>query len=119
MGAVTKARKKASAIGGSANTDHHKQHKKGGLLGFGLFHRQKNANSPSRFHSNHPEDHIYALKSIQLDRVSTLFLDELKNEIAILRSLDHPNIVKAYEVFYGKKQIYLILELCDGGDLYT
>jgi len=36
--------------------------------------------------------HEYALKSIILDRVSPTFVKELKNEIAILRSLDHPNI---------------------------
>ena len=32
---------------------------------------------------------------------------------------DHPHIVKPYEVYEYRKQIYLILELCDGGDLYT
>jgi len=61
----------------------------------------------------------YALKSIHLDRVSTAFVEELKNEINILKTMDHPNIVKLHEVFSHKKQIYLILELCDGGDLYT
>lgn len=62
----------------------------------------------------------YALKSIQLDRVSPTFVDELNNEIDILKALDHPNIVKLHEVFYQtNKQIFLILELCDGGDLYT
>jgi serine/threonine protein kinase len=61
----------------------------------------------------------YALKSIKLDRVSPQFIDELKNEIDILKGMDHPNIVKAHEVYSYKKQIYIILELCDGGDLYT
>lgn len=61
----------------------------------------------------------YALKSIQLDRVSPMFLEELGNEIDILKGLDHPNIVKAHEVYSYKKQIYIILELCNGGDLYT
>jgi serine/threonine protein kinase len=64
-------------------------------------------------------DTCYALKSIILDRVSTTFIDELKNEINILKAMDHPNIVKLHEVFSHKKQIYMILELCDGGDLYT
>lgn len=27
--------------------------------------------------------------------------------------------MKAYEVYTYKQQIYIILELCDGGDLYT
>lgn len=61
----------------------------------------------------------YALKSIQLEKVSTAFIEELKNEIDILKTMDHPNIVKLHEVFSHKKQIYMILELCDGGDLYT
>ena len=33
--------------------------------------------------------------------------------------MDHPHIVKAYEVYKYKKQIYVILQCCDGGDLYT
>ena len=33
--------------------------------------------------------------------------------------MDHPHIVKAFEVYKYKKQIYVILECCDGGDLYT
>ncbi|CAJ1936173.1 unnamed protein product [Cylindrotheca closterium] len=61
----------------------------------------------------------YALKQIQLDKVSSAFLEELHNEIDILKAMDHPNIVKAHEVYNHKKQIYIILELCDGGDLYT
>lgn len=40
-------------------------------------------------------------------------------QIDILRSMDHPHIVKAFEVYKYKKQIYLILQCCDGGDLYT
>ena len=61
----------------------------------------------------------YALKTIIVDRVSPIFLDELKNEINILKGMDHPNIVKAHEVYSYKRKIYLVLELCSGGDLYT
>jgi len=61
----------------------------------------------------------YALKTIIVDRVSPIFLDELKNEINILKGMDHPNIVKAHEVYTYKRKIYLVLELCSGGDLYT
>ncbi len=46
-------------------------------------------------------------------------MDELRNEISILQSLDHPNIVKAYEVYETSVNIYLVLEHCSGGDLYT
>jgi serine/threonine protein kinase len=61
---------------------------------------------------------FYALKSIQLDRVSPTFVEELKNEIDILKTMDHPNIVRLNEVYYHKKQIHMILELCDGGKSY-
>lgn len=61
----------------------------------------------------------YALKSIQLERVTPSFVDELKNEIDILNAMDHPNIIRLHEVYYHRRQIYMILELCDGGDLYT
>jgi serine/threonine protein kinase len=57
----------------------------------------------------------YALKTIQLARVTPEFIDELRNEIALLKSMDHPNIVKAYEVYERKTQIYIVMELCSGG----
>jgi hypothetical protein len=42
------------------------------------------------------KDVIYALKSIHIDRVKdAVYRKELMNEIAILQTLDHPNIVKA------------------------
>ena len=64
------------------------------------------------------QDHAYALKSIIIDRTSNNeYVEELQNEIAILRTLDHPNVVRLHEVYTHKKQIYLVLELCEGGDL--
>ena len=44
----------------------------------------------------------------------------LQNEIRIMQEVDHPNIVKYYETFYDepKKQVYLCMELCTGGDFF-
>jgi calcium-dependent protein kinase len=39
--------------------------------------------------------------------------------VEILKNLDHPNIVKAIETFDYKHQLFIVLELCSGGDLYT
>ena len=39
--------------------------------------------------------------------------------MAILRNLDHPNIVRAIETFDYKHRLYMVLEICSGGDLYT
>lgn len=63
---------------------------------------------------------LYAMKSIHLSRVTDeSFVEELRNEIRILKSLDHPHIVKAIETFEHRNQIFIIMESCGGGDLYT
>lgn len=40
------------------------------------------------------------------------------NEVSVLRSLDHPNILKLYEFYQDDKNFYLITELCSGGELF-
>jgi len=63
---------------------------------------------------------FYAMKSIHLNRVTDpTFRKELENEIAILKSLDHPHVVRALEVYEHRSQVFVIMELCQGGDLYT
>ena len=42
----------------------------------------------------------------------------LFNEINILRSLDHPNIVKMYEFFEDEKRYDIVTEICKGGELF-
>ena len=60
----------------------------------------------------------YALKMIDTRLVNDEFLREMKNEIDIFRSMDHPNILTAYETFHKKQAISIVMELCTGGDLY-
>lgn len=65
-------------------------------------------------------DTFLALKSISLEKtMSKALLDEMKNEVEILKKMDHPNIVRAMETYDYKHQIYIVMELCSGGDLYT
>jgi calcium-dependent protein kinase len=45
-------------------------------------------------------------------------LDRLQQEIAIMKMLDHPNIIKLYETFQDARTIYLVMELCAGGELF-
>jgi len=44
---------------------------------------------------------------------------DVSNEIKILKSLDHPNIIKIYEFFIDSKNLYLVTEFCEEGDLYN
>lgn len=110
MGSVSKAKIRDGMMGGSAYQT------ESGC--FGLLCPQKPKANAVDDGGKRRTDNLYALKTIILSRVSADFIEELRNEIAILRSLDHPNIVKAYEVFEKKTSIYIVMELCSGGDLY-
>lgn len=110
MGSVACVRRMAGAIGGSAYTTKRK-------TWFGSIpSRKKKVPDDVMTRS---EKKLYALKSIIISRISTEFLNELKNEISILQTLNHPNIVKAYEVYESKVNMYIVMEYCSGGDLYT
>lgn len=38
--------------------------------------------------------------------------------MAILKQLDHPNILKLLEVYDWKNYYYLITQICEGGELF-
>jgi calcium-dependent protein kinase len=57
-----------------------------------------------------------AIKAMNKDQIDDK--EALENELAILKSLDHPNIVKLFEVYEFKNNIYLVTELCEGGELF-
>lgn len=42
----------------------------------------------------------------------------LFKELALLRSMDHPNIIKLYEFYRDEKCFYLISEFCEYGDMF-
>ena len=44
-------------------------------------------------------------------------MDCLIKEIDIMRVVDHPNIIKLYEVYESDRYIHLVLEYLKGGDL--
>ena len=53
--------------------------------------------------------------------VITTPLEGILKEIAILKKVNHRNLVKLYEIMHNKKKgkIYLVLEYCEHGDLMT
>lgn len=59
----------------------------------------------------------YALKTLDKKKVKDENLDKLKNEIRIMASLGHPNIVRLHECFENPDKIYLVMEVCTGGEL--
>lgn len=45
-------------------------------------------------------------------------VDRVRDEIAFMKLMDHPNIIKLYETFEDQRCIYLIMEICNGGELF-
>lgn len=45
------------------------------------------------------------------------YIELLYNEFSILEKIDHPHIHKVYEILIDYKQIYVVTEFLEGGDL--
>jgi len=51
--------------------------------------------------------------------VSAEDIEDVRREISILHHLgDHPNVVELIEAYEGSKHIYIVMELCEGGELF-
>ena len=51
----------------------------------------------------------------QLSKLNIDDLVKFQREIDILIKIDHPNIIKMYEYFESKNNLYLIMEECNRG----
>lgn len=61
----------------------------------------------------------YAVKCLDLGLIeNSEQLTQLREEIFIMCQLDHPNIVRLEEVYESHSEIYLVQELCHGGELF-
>jgi calcium-dependent protein kinase len=45
--------------------------------------------------------------------------EQLLKRVNLLKSLDHPNIIRVFEYFEDDKNYYFVAEYCSGGDLFT
>mmetsp|Transcript_44368 Transcript_44368/g.100078 ORF Transcript_44368/g.100078 Transcript_44368/m.100078 type:complete len:460 (+) Transcript_44368:120-1499(+) len=59
---------------------------------------------------------VRAVKKISKKRVRNL--KGLRQEIEVMKMTDHPNIVKLYETYEDSARIYLVMECCEGGELF-
>lgn len=65
-------------------------------------------------------DTQYAIKSISKQSIlRTQMGAQVKKEISILKGLDHPNIVKIFEVLMSTEYLYIVMEFISGGELYS
>lgn len=70
-------------------------------------------------HKETQQNEEFAIKRIEKLRLlsSMKLCDLFNNETTILKEIDHPNILKCYEVLETGSAYYMVLEYCDGGDL--
>ena len=67
---------------------------------------------------NNLKDNLVAIKIIEKIPANIIDDMEIKNEINILKSLSHPNIVKIFEFFDTALNYYLVTEYCKKGELF-
>ena len=58
-----------------------------------------------------------AIKIVHKSKLSLSRLASIEEEIEILKSCDHQNIVKLFDVYEDNENIYIVQELLRGGDL--
>ena len=59
----------------------------------------------------------YAVKSILRQNIKQ-DVKPLEEELEILKSLDHPNIIKFHESYIDYRYIHIVMELATGGELF-
>ncbi|CAD8042798.1 unnamed protein product [Paramecium primaurelia] len=74
------------------------------------------------FLAQNTQDHqLYAVKQIEKEQATgrhrVLRSKTLLEEIFMMRSLDHPNIMKLHQVYESEKHIQLVISLFEGGQL--
>ncbi|CAI2355162.1 unnamed protein product [Caenorhabditis sp. 36 PRJEB53466] len=62
--------------------------------------------------------HEVAIKIIDKTALNPSSLQKLFREVKIMKQLDHPNIVKLYQVMETEQTLYLVLEYASGGEVF-
>ena len=60
-----------------------------------------------------------AIKIMSKKEMTNEDLSLVQTEIEILKICQHPNIIHLYEVFENEEFFYIIMEYCEGGDLFS
>lgn len=63
---------------------------------------------------------MYAIKKVKMTAMTPKEKENSVNEVRLLASIDHLNVIKYYESFFEEESgcLYIVMEHADGGDLY-
>uniref|UniRef100_V9KF17 BR serine/threonine-protein kinase 2-like protein n=1 Tax=Callorhinchus milii TaxID=7868 RepID=V9KF17_CALMI len=59
-----------------------------------------------------------AIKIVNREKLTESVLMKVEREIAILKLIEHPHVLKLHDVYENKKYLYLVLEHVSGGELF-
>lgn len=67
-----------------------------------------------------PTNKVYAMKIIDLNLIKQNKMEtQLKREIDVMSGLSHPGLIKLHAVMHSTKNIFLVLDLAEGGELFN
>eukprot|EP00571_Detonula_confervacea_P004744 CAMPEP_0172313412 /NCGR_PEP_ID=MMETSP1058-20130122/20156_1 /TAXON_ID=83371 /ORGANISM="Detonula confervacea, Strain CCMP 353" /LENGTH=416 /DNA_ID=CAMNT_0013027057 /DNA_START=19 /DNA_END=1266 /DNA_ORIENTATION=- len=63
-----------------------------------------------------PSSRICAVKIMTKSQIRRK--DRIKREIAFLRQVQHPNIIRLYDAYEDENEVHIVTEMCRGGELF-
>ncbi|XP_068175055.1 serine/threonine-protein kinase Nek1 isoform X2 [Antennarius striatus] len=60
----------------------------------------------------------YVIKEISISRMSSKERQESRKEVSVLANMSHPNVVQYKESFEEGGCLYIVMDYCEGGDLF-
>lgn len=101
---------KKSAFVGASQGDIRTEYDLGKMLGDGAY-------GQVYLGTHKTSNQVRAIKKIPKNRIK--HPERLETEINVMKISDHPYIVKLYDVWEDERYIYLVMECCNGGELFN
>lgn len=67
---------------------------------------------------HHKTGRKVAIKIVNREKLNESVLMKVEREITIMKLIEHPNVLRLYDVYENKKYLYLVLEHVSGGELF-
>jgi len=63
-------------------------------------------------------DRVVAIKKVAIKQGNKQEMADVQREIAVMKGLDHPNICKLLATFEEGRNMFFVMELCEGGEVF-
>eukprot|EP01084_Bolivina_argentea_P109969 196435_1 len=69
-------------------------------------------------HQKHIDNKSFAIKMISRSKCNQFKLKCIKNEVEIMKNLNHKYIIKYKQCYEDNDWLFIVMELCEGDDLF-